>query len=215
MEQQASPNLFGRILGAGDVATTEALERVPGISGEDAARYLLRTPTGKLGFTGPVDKVLKSRLGKAGLMFQTTPLNQAVHGASAVAGVNAPQGVSPNRMRALAGLAATAGGAQVGLTEDFDDPLDIAMTAPLLGPYSVPYLAAAAAAKVAERGIGEAREIARGISPAPELGMDVINPKQYLRPILRPAIDTYFPEKSAGQGRTRRAKASRSRRPRQ
>lgn len=192
MEQQGAPNIFGRILGAGDVATTEALVRA-GRTPEEAARYLLRTPTQKLGFTGQVDRLLKSRGGKAALLFQTTPLNQAVHGGSAAFGVNPPPGVSPNRLRALAALSAAAGLGQSTLTEA--DPLDIAMTAPLFSVYSVPYLAGAATGKIARGGAGMAREIARGISPAPELGIDVIDPRRFVRPITRPAINTYFPEK--------------------
>ncbi len=55
--------------------------------------------------------------------------------------------VCPESSRALAALSATAGAAQGGLSDA--DPIDIAMTSPFFSVYSAPFLAGAAAAKVA------------------------------------------------------------------
>ncbi len=211
--EQESPNIFSRVLSAGDMATTDALQRA-GISEEDAARYLLRTPTGKLGLTGQVGDLMRSRLGRAALMFQTSPINQVVHGASNIAGIRPPSGVSPNRLRLLSAAAAAAGAVEGGVLDA--DPAAIAMTAPFAGPYSVPLLLGAAGGKLLRGQKGDARATLRGVSPAPELGTDVIDPRQFVRPITRPAIESYFRESSDGR-RTReprRGKTRRARKPR-
>lgn len=204
LEQQDSPNIFGRILGAGDRATTEALER-GGLSHDEAARHLLRTPTGELGITGPTGDLLRSRAGRAALMFQTTPANQIVHGGRAIAGLEG------NRARALAGVAGAAGLAH-GSMED-SDPIEIAMASPLAGVYSAPYLLGAGMGKLARGSTSVATGVLRGVSPVPELGRDIIDPRRFARPITDPAIGAWFnEERRVGRSTTPRAKRA-ARRP--
>jgi hypothetical protein len=215
MEQRGAPNLFGRILGAGDVATHNALVRA-GASPDEAQRLLLRTPTGKLGFTGTIGELLQSRGGKFVLPFQTTPIGQAVWGFGSLAGKGAPRGVSPRRVQALAALAATAGAGHTTIRDEAT-PLEVALTAPFFSAYSVPYLLGSAAGKIIPRlreGRGTtpraALEILRGASPVPEIGTDIVNPARAARPITDPAVGVYFRDRdrsrsSDGRAPTRRA----------
>lgn len=192
MEQKAAPSLIGRVLHAGDAATTDALTR-GGATADEAAEHLLRTPTGKLGFTGPVGDFLQSRPGKAVLPFQTTPLNQAVHGGRRLGGLEG------RKKQAIAGLVSAAGFGHGSL--ESSDPLEIGMTAPFAGVYSLPYLMGAGAGMVGRGALSAASAVGRGVNPAPELGMDVINLKKYFRPFTDPGFNVYSRESDAGRPR--------------
>lgn len=205
MEQVGSPNLFGRILGAGDVATTEALER-GGLTADESARHLLRTPTGKLGITGKAQEMLQSRGGRAALMFQTTPANQVVHGGRAAMGLDG------RRAQTLAAISAALGLGHGSM--ESSDPLEIAMTAPLAGVYSAPYLMGAGAGKLARGATSVATGVLRGVSPVPELGRDIIDPTRFLRPITDPAIGAWFRDSSSSRSTRRRTRRSSRRRTR-
>lgn len=168
-------NPFGRMMSAGDVATRKALMR-GGLSDSDAARYTLQTNLGELGLHGKALEALESPAARFAVLYRRTPLNVLVHGAKNIA-----------ERPGLSAAAGAAGAAQGSAGGPISDPFSVALTAPAVGVYSLPYLGGAALGKILGGGSrGDALRVSRGLAPIPEdIGSSFLEP---LRPIDKPAV---------------------------
>ena len=174
-------NPFGRLMSAGDVATRKALVR-GGTSDAEAAKYTLQTPLGELGLHGPMLEALESKAGRAAVLYRRTPLNSVVHGVT-----------SSIAHPGLAAGAVGAGALQGSAGGEVSDPLAVALTAPLAGVYSVPYLLGAGAGKLMSTGrMSDAKQMTRGISPVPEDVGAALYPTEMLRPLDKPAVISFI-----------------------
>ena len=164
-------NLPGRVMGALDQTTTQALQRA-GLSLEEAQRLLLTRPNP----LGPeAGKVLQSGIGRFVFPFQRTPFNIGLEGLKELAALKPGSGASATR-RALT-VGATGAGAVAG--ETTDNKLLLGILAALAGPRAVPFALGAGAT-------GGNRLIEQiGVGFPEGSWKDLYDP---LRPINRPAL---------------------------
>lgn len=164
-------NIPGRLMGAMDEASTQALQRA-GLTLEEAQRLLLTKPN-PLG--DEAGKVMNTPLGRALVPFQRTPFNSFFEGVKSINELLPGSGAS-NTRRALT-LGAGAAGAAAG--SETDHPLLLALLAALAGPRAIPFALGAGATagpQVLER---------VGVSLPEGAFKDLLDP---MRPIDKPAI---------------------------
>ena len=158
-------NPFGRVMGAGDVATQRALER-SGLTAAEAAEQTLQTPL-------PAEwaKPLSGTLGRIFVPFQRTPWNQFIQSFKAT-------GEHP----AISAAAGAAGAVSGATTES---PITPGLVSPLAGRYSGPFLLGAIAGRTLAGGPDPER-VGLGISPTSDTSLSdpIMNPA---RPFLRPS----------------------------
>ncbi|MES2958116.1 MAG: hypothetical protein V4792_08005 [Pseudomonadota bacterium] len=124
-------NLPGRLIGALDEASTQALQRA-GLSLDEAQRLLLTRPN-PLGH-GRFQKQLESPLGRFIMPFQRTPFNFGIEGMTSLNDL-LPGSTAPLRNKALT-VGAIGGGAAAGTQTD--NPLALAILAAFAGPRGLP-----------------------------------------------------------------------------
>jgi len=176
-------NPITRTMGAADHMATESLIR-SGLTKAEAKRLLLTDPQwGLKGKTSPVLDYL--------VPFRRTPFNVLQGGAKTM-------GDHP-----LMSLGAGAAGAGVGMSSD--DPRVLALTAALLGPYTLPFLVGA--------GTTAGTRALQGLSPIPEwsLQKSLGDP---LHPFSAPSFMTMFNEGGQQKQSEREKRANRAAKPR-
>lgn len=161
-------NPFGRIMGAGDTATREALQRA-GLSADEAARLTLQSPVSvNVGGREMLDNPVAQYI----VPFRRTPFNQFFGGMKA----------TYDRPAIAAGYGAA--GAAMGANEDID-PRTIGMAAPLASIYALPFVLGATAARYTEKPSDTGKVIA-GSAPISEYGLNTAVTEP-LRAFKRPA----------------------------
>jgi hypothetical protein len=162
-------NLPGRMLGAGDSATTNALMRA-GLPFDEAKRLLLQRD-----LPPEVADMADSTIGRFMIPFRTTPFNTLREGLDAL-----------KFERPLITTGAIGAGAAVGATTD--DPKTMAITGAAAGPYALPYLLGGVAGKYYLKGdsAGKSAQVTSGVSPYSDYGIAemITNP---VRPFTKPA----------------------------
>lgn len=175
-------NLPGRIIGAGDAATKNALMRA-GLSQQDAEIQLLQRqiePSWKKSFDHPIAKWL--------FPFRTVPLNTFREGMERL---NVLTPANPHRAVSLGAMGA---GAVTGALTD--DPRTVGMTSPLAGTYAIPYMVGGMLGKYATGAgeVGPAKQVMAGVTPYSDYAfgglLDVLRP--YTRPAALGALDYLF-----------------------
>ena len=158
-------NPFGRVMGAGDVATQHALERA-GLTAAEAAEQTLQSP-----LPAEIAKPLSGTLGRVFVPFQRTPWNQFIQTFKAT-------GEHP----AIA-AASGAAGAVSGATSE--NPVTPGLISPLAGRHSGTFLLGAIAGRSLAGGPDPER-VGLGISPTSDTSLSdpILNPA---RPFLRPS----------------------------
>jgi hypothetical protein len=183
-------NLPGRLMGAGDEAAQNALQRA-GYSAEDAAREMLQAP-----IPDSVGKRLDNPVADFLIPFRKTPLNSLLEGMNTFGalGKNGTAG-----QRAALGTSMATGAASGALAED---PKTIGITTAASGRYGLPHAMAAGAARYLTSGskrkgidvidaVSDFGSSGRGVigafdSPQSAIGMKpaAIPALQYLRELL-------------------------------
>lgn len=167
-------NLPGRVMGAGDYATREALKR-GGLSHTDALRQTLQSPLSTN--YGPLGKKLDSPITETLIPFRRTPFNQFAEGANAMTRNYPHKDVT-------AGMAAT-GGVIGAVTADEDYPTYPALAAAMAGRYGLPLGLAAALVRLQMGKSGGG--IAGSLLPVSEYGFE-----ESLKNPLRPLDPSYW-----------------------
>lgn len=181
-------NVPGRLMGAMDEASTQALQRA-GLPLEEAQRLLLTNP--KVMISGSLHEKMQTPVGRFFFPFQRTPMNAAAEGMQSIMDL-APGSGASNARRALT-IGAGATGAAAG--SETDNPLALGLLAALAGPRALPF-ALGAAAGVGGSSYDKAKLLER-IGPGLPAGSysDTFDP---VRSIDEPAI-LRFLEQLAGQ----------------
>jgi len=175
-------NLPGRIIGAGDVATRNALVRA-GLTEKEAAIQLLQRPvtdkTLKKAFDNPVARYL--------FPFRTVPLNTFREGLLRMD----PTAANPHRLVSLGAMGA---GAVTGAVTD--DPRTVAMTSPIAGTYAMPYVVGGMIGKylTGDGEVGPAKQVVAGMSPYSDYAIGtLLDPlRPYTKPAALGALDYLF-----------------------
>lgn len=160
-------NPFGRVMGAGDTATREALKEA-GLTEAEALRLTLQSPEyiaagAKMG--------LETLPGRIAVPFRRTGFNQFFGGLRAMA----------ERPGIAAGYGAT--GAALGANEDID-PRTLGLLAPLASIYTLPFILGAAATRSRVKP-SDLMKVIGGASPVSEYGLaSLVDPT---RPFRKPA----------------------------
>jgi hypothetical protein len=141
-------NPVGRLMGAMDETTTQALQR-GGLPLDEARRLLLTRPK-PLGDSN-LGHMMESPVGKTLWPFQRTPFNGIIEGLSS------ENWSTPTRSV----MTATAGGAGAVAGSETNDPVKLALMAALMGPRGVPFLIGAGFGGAGTKAVG-------GVSPIPE-----------------------------------------------
>jgi hypothetical protein len=188
-------NAPGRIIGAGDTATRNALVR--GLERNAQAQGHTVTPEMLEQFEDEAKRLLLQRelppevadmadsaVGRFMIPFRTTPFNTL------------REGLDTLKFKHPAITAGAAGaGAAVGASTE--DPKVMALTAPLAATYALPYLLGGVAGKYYLKGdsAGKAGRVASGISPYSDyaIGEMITNPaRPYTKPAALSALDYLF-----------------------
>jgi hypothetical protein len=177
-------NIPGRVMGALDEASTQALQRA-GLTLDEAQRLLLTRPN-PLGH-GRFAKQLEGPIGKFFMPFQRTPFNFGIEGLESLDDLFRNPNAAPLRKRALTAGAIGAGAAAGTQT---DNPLALAILAAFAGPRGLPLALGAGVTA----GPGALRRMGVGF---PEGSWrDVYDP---LRPIDKPALMRLLEELGGGE----------------
>lgn len=153
VEEGVRINPIGRVMGAFDEATRNALERA-GLTEQEAERLLLRSPEY---VSGGLQKALDTPVGEMFVPFRRTPFN--VLGGGFRSTMEHP------------GIAAGALGAGAALGAGTDtDPYVMAGVSPITSVYTLPFLGGAALGRYVRSGgkRNEVEELTAGLSPVPE-----------------------------------------------
>lgn len=180
-------SLPGRIMGAGDWATRQALQR-GGLSANEAARSTLQLPLNQS--YGKMAQALDSPAAELLIPFRRTPFNQFYEGLRTL------QPQWPHK--AVTAGAVAAGAASGALTKDESYPTFPALVTSLMGRYGLPAALGAAMARfmLGKQGGG----IAGSILPVSEYGFEetMKNPLRPLEPSYWGITRAY---KRVGEGR--------------
>lgn len=166
-QQAGRYNPFGRVMGAADVATQNALQRA-GLTAGEAAEHTLQSPV-----PAKYAKAMGTPLGRLMIPFQRTGFNQLFGGLKAT-------GQHPG----IAAGAAAAGGAVGAETEDLMTP---GIVSPLAGRYGLPFILGAAVGKRLSGGTRhEAERVGFGLSPTSDEAMlgPFMDPTKQFRPSI-------------------------------
>lgn len=131
----------GRVLGALDVATQNAMKRA-GLSADEAEAMVMQTSLGKLGLPGLAD-AMDSPVARYAIPFRRTPFNQLVQGLETVK----PKNLQTGTQKALLAGSVVAGGAHGAATADNRFPASLGLGGAVANKYSLPYLVSAAAGR--------------------------------------------------------------------
>ena len=187
-------NPFGRVMGAGDVATRAALTR-GGVAPEEAERLVLQSPLPREWaekLDNPVAKFL--------LPFRRTPFNYLAEGMGSFAPAGkalAGEVLTPLERRKLATLGgAMAAGGATGLATEEQGPgataVPLALGGAAAGTYGIPFVGSAALARflLGQGTKASAERAVQGVSPFSEYGF-VSSITDPLRPFREPAVLRY------------------------
>lgn len=175
----ATPNWLptpGRVMGAFDTATQNALQRA-GLSAKEAAREVLQAPLPKRlaeSLEGPVAQYL--------IPFRRTPFNQLMEGLQTVT----PANIAANPK--LSAAVGAAGAAHGYITSNDRYPLTIGLGTALASRYGVPYAVAAMIGRKLA-GARTSGSIAGSMLPVSEYGI-TSGIEEPLRPFTEPAALT-------------------------
>jgi hypothetical protein len=151
-------NLPGRVMGAFDIGTRRALQRV-GLTPEQAATEVLQNP-----IPAEYAKALSGRVGRFGVPFQRTGFNVVFGGL--------------DEMQKNPAIAAAAAGAGFGTGEVTDDPIKASLMTPLAGRNALSFALGTIASRVRQGGQRAGEQAAFGLSP--------IGDETFVGPIARP-----------------------------
>lgn len=179
-------NPFGRIMGAGDVATRQALERA-GLPAAEAERQVLQSPLPER-----VGHALDNLIAEHAIPFRRTPINQAIEGGTTVTDAfkgsrvtrdYGAQGSYEARTR-LPLAVHTAGGAITGAaTADEQYPITPGAYAAFAGRYGAPALVGALLGRIAAGGNADSSLIGSAM-PVAEYGVtQALDPRTALAPL--------------------------------
>lgn len=166
----------GRIMGAFDDATQNAMQRA-GMSPAESAREVLQAP-----LPGPLAEALDSEAARYMIPFRRTPFNQFLEGFKTISKDNIRK--NPALMGTVAGAGATHGAA----TSDDRYPMSIGLGAAASARYGVPYILAAIAGRKLAGGRTSAG-LAGTTLPVSEYGITT-SIEDPLQPFRKPAALT-------------------------
>lgn len=164
----------GRVMGAFDVATQNALQRA-GLTAQESERAVLQAP-----LTGRLASALDSPAARYMLPFRRTPFNQFLEGLETI---------KPDNLKkhpALNALIYSAGATHGAMTADEEYPLSIGLGTAAASRYGLPYAVAAILGRELAGGKGSER-LSGSVLPVSEYGF-TSGITQPLRPFYRPAI---------------------------
>lgn len=183
-------NPFGRLMGAGDVATQKSLIRTGLVPAGEAELQTLQAP-----LPPKIAHALESTPAKYAVPFRRTPINQAIEGGATITDAQAGStvtrsyGAGPNVETYTANtrlpLAVhSAGGAVAGYASaDSDYPVTPGVYAAFAGRYGLPSLMAAYLGRIAAGGKGGTSIVSSAL-PVAEYGISQsLDPRNILEPL--------------------------------